>query len=73
MTARLWSVVRHHLNVYQHRFGDPTSARRINALLTGSPFPAKTNFSNRFFQRADRASTYVPVTNPIPFAGLEAA
>lgn len=73
MTARLWSVVRHHLHVYQHRHGNAASARRVNALLAGSPFPAKTNFSNRFFQRADRASTYVPVTNPIPLAGLEAA
>lgn len=73
MTARLWSVVRHHLHVYQHRHGNAASARRVNALLAGSPFPAKTNFSNRFFQRADRASTYVPVTNPIPLAALEAA
>lgn len=73
MIARLWSVVRHHLHVYQHRHGDHASAQRINALLAGSPFPAKTNFSNRFFQRADRASTYVPVTNPIPLAGMEAA
>lgn len=73
MTARLWSVVRHHLHTYQHRYGNAASARRINGLLAGSPFPAKTNFSNRFFQRADRASTYVPVTNPIPLAGVEAA
>lgn len=73
MTARLWSVVRHHLHTYQHRHGNAASARRVNGLLAGSPFPAKTNFSNRFFQRADRASTYVPVTNPIPFASVEAA
>ncbi|KJK21116.1 iron transporter [Burkholderiaceae bacterium 16] len=73
MTARLWSVVRHHLHTYQHRHGNAASARRVNGLLAGSPFPAKTNFSNRFFQRADRASAYVPVTNPIPLAGLEAA
>ena len=73
MTARLWSVVRHHLHVYQHRHGNAASARRVNALLAGTPFPAKTNFSNRFFQRADRASTYVPVTNPIPLAAMEAA
>lgn len=72
MTARLWTVVRHHLHTYQHRHGNAASARRINGLLAGSPFPAKTNFSNRFFQRADRASTYVPVTNPIPFANVEA-
>jgi siderophore synthetase component len=73
MTARLWSVVRHHLHTYQHRHGNAASARRVNALLAGSPFPAKTNFSNRFFQRADRASTYVPVTNPIALAGMAAA
>ncbi|GAO72176.1 MULTISPECIES: IucA/IucC family protein [Comamonas] len=73
MTTRLWSVVRHHLHTYQHRYGNASSARRVNGLLAGNPFPAKTNFSNRFFQRADRASTYVPVANPIPFAGVEAA
>jgi siderophore synthetase component len=72
VTARLWSIVRHHLHVYEHRHGNSASAPRVNALLAGSPFPAKTNLSNRFFQRADRASTYVPVTNPIPFASLEA-
>ncbi|WP_024303227.1 IucA/IucC family siderophore biosynthesis protein [Pseudogulbenkiania sp. MAI-1] len=69
LTQRLWSIVRHHLHYYQAHYGNAASSRRINALLTGVPFPAKTNFSNRFFQRADRASTYVPVTNPIALAG----
>ncbi|AYH45668.1 IucA/IucC family protein [Azoarcus sp. DN11] len=70
---RLWAVVRHHLQRYQACHGNAASARRINALLAGAPFPAKTNFSNRFFARADRASTYVPVTNPIALTGGEAA
>ncbi|SIR55541.1 Siderophore synthetase component [Aromatoleum tolulyticum] len=73
LAARLWSIVSHHLHVYQHRYGNAVSGRRVNALLAGSPFPAKTNLSNRFFKRADRASTYVPVTNPLPFAGTGAA
>ncbi|MGN5478675.1 IucA/IucC family C-terminal-domain containing protein [Cupriavidus basilensis] len=73
MTARLWSVVRHHLHTYQHRYGNAASAQRVNGLLAGGPFPAKTNFSNRFFQRADRASTYDACRQSIPFAGAEAA
>jgi siderophore synthetase component len=69
LQPRLWSVVRHHLQRYQAQWGSPASARRINALLAGEPFPGKTNLSNRFFQRADRASSYVPVGNPIAAAG----
>lgn len=72
LTTRLWSIVRHHLHYYQAHYGNAASSTRINALLTGAPFPAKTNFSNRFFQRADRASAYVPVTNPIALVGGEA-
>jgi siderophore synthetase component len=69
LQQRLWALVRHHLQRYQAGWGTPVSARRINAVLRGDPFPGKTNLSNRFFQRADCASTYVPVGNPIPGAG----
>jgi siderophore synthetase component len=68
LQPRLWGVVRHHLQRYQAQWGSPTSARRINAVLAGEPFPGKTNLSNRFLQRADRGSTYVPVGNPIAAA-----
>lgn len=69
LERRLWAVIRHRLHRYQAQWGSPGSARRINGLLAGEPFPGKTNLSNRFFQRADRASTYVPVGNPIAAAG----
>lgn len=69
LQLRLWGVVRHQLQCYQARWGSPVSARRINAVLAGEPFPGKTNLSNRFLQRADRGSTYVPVGNPIAAAG----
>lgn len=71
LQQRLWAVVRHHLQRYQAHWGSPDSARRINAVLTGQPFPGKTNLSNRFLQRADRESSYVPVGNPIASAGEE--
>jgi hypothetical protein len=38
-------------------------------VLAGEPFPGKTNLSNRFLQRADRAADYVPVGNPIGMVG----
>lgn len=69
LERRLWSVVRHHLQVYQAQWGSPASARRINGVLAGEPFPGKTNLSNRFLQRADRAAGYVPVANPIGMVG----
>jgi siderophore synthetase component len=65
LQQRLWSVVRHHLFSYQSRFGDAQSGQRIKELLDGEPFPGKTNLLNRFFKRADRATTYLPVTNPL--------
>jgi len=68
LQLRLWGVVRHHLQRYQAQWGSPASARRINAVLAGEPFPGKTNLSNRFLQRADRGSAYVPVGNPIALA-----
>ncbi|RJF95502.1 IucA/IucC family protein [Noviherbaspirillum saxi] len=65
LQQRLWSMVRHHLHVYQSQYGDGHSAQRIKALLDGEPFPGKTNLLNRFLKRADRATTYLPVTNPL--------
>lgn len=69
LQRRLWAVVRHHLHAYQSRYGDTLSARRINTVLTGQPFPGKANLINRFFKRPDRATSYVPVTNPITTMG----
>ena len=66
---RLWAVVRHHLHAYQSQYGDDVSARRINALLNGEPFPGKANLINRFFKRPDRASGYLPVNNPLGTLG----
>ena len=71
LQQRLWSVVGHHLHRYQTEFGDVHSAPRINALLDGEPFPGKSNLLNRFFKRADRATTYLPVMNPIGMAAQE--
>jgi siderophore synthetase component len=65
LQQRLWSVVRHHLHAYQSQYGDAHSAQCIKALLDGEPFPGKTNLLNRFFKRADRATTYLPVVNPL--------
>ncbi|MBC7860481.1 MAG: iron transporter [Burkholderiaceae bacterium] len=65
LQRRLWAVVQHHLQAYQSRHGDAASAQRIAALLGGAAFPGKTNLLNRFFKRADRATTYVPVSNPL--------
>jgi siderophore synthetase component len=69
LQSRLWAVVRHHLQAYQRQHGDAASARRVKALLGGAPFPGKTNLLNRFLQRADRATTYVPVVNPMGLTG----
>ncbi|MFC5513411.1 IucA/IucC family protein [Massilia jejuensis] len=69
LQQRLWSVVGQHLHRYQTRFGDARSARRIDAVLGGAPLPGKSNLLNRFLKRADRATTYLPVANPINMAG----
>jgi len=73
LQQRLWAVLRHQLLAYQGQHGDCDSARRINALLAGAPFPGKANLTNRFFMRPDRSTGYVPVTNPMPTAGAVAA
>ena len=70
---RLWAVVRHHLHAYQSHYGDDVSARCINALLNGEPFPGKANLINRFFKRPDRASGYLPVNNPLGALGESGA
>jgi siderophore synthetase component len=61
----LWAVVRHHVARYQQLHGDSQSAARLGELLAGAPLPGKTNLLNRFFKRADRATTYVAVGNPM--------
>lgn len=68
LQQRLWAVVRHHLYYYQSQYGDVASAQRIDALAAGQPLPGKANLINRFFQRPDRAATYVPVANPMATA-----
>jgi len=75
LRQRLWAVVRHHVERYQKLHGDARSAARLGELLAGAPLPGKTNLLNRFFKRADRATTYVPVGNPMAaaMAGAEAA
>lgn len=65
LQQRLWSIVRSQLERYQQHHGDAASRERINDLLNGQPFAGKTNLMNRFFKRADRATTYVPVPNPL--------
>lgn len=65
LRKRLWAVVRHHVERYQKLHGDSDSAARLGELLAGAPLPGKTNLLNRFFKRADRATTYVPVGNPM--------
>lgn len=69
LQRRLWAIVRHHLHCYQSYYGDSASARRINALAAGQPFPGKANLINRFFKRPDCAVTYVPVANPMATVG----
>lgn len=65
LRKRLWAVVRHHVERYQQLHGDSQSAARLGKLLAGAPLPGKTNLLNRFLKRADRATTYVPVGNPM--------
>lgn len=65
LQQRLWRIVRAQLEQYQQRYGDADSREHITALLDGQPFAGKTNLMNRFFKRADRATTYVPVANPL--------
>ena len=61
----LWRVVREQLLAYQMQYGNESSTRYINRLLAGESFPAKANLVNRFFKRADREVSYVPLHNPL--------
>lgn len=65
LQQRLWGVVRHSLQEYLAHYGEDASTGRLNGLLCGQPFSAKTNLINRFFKRPDRAASYVAVVNPI--------
>lgn len=65
LQQRLWRIVRAQLERYQQLHGDMSSSARIQPLMAGLPFAGKTNLMNRFFKRADRATTYVPVANPL--------
>lgn len=69
LQQRLWAIVRDHLHHYQKQHSNAYSTQRIKDLLQGEPFPGKTNLLNRFFKRADRATTYLPVTNPLGLLG----
>lgn len=68
LQQRLWGVVRHCLLDYQAYHGDAASTRRVNGLLSGQPFPGKTNLINRFLKQPDREAAYVPVANPLATA-----
>jgi len=63
--ARLWRIVHEQLHAYQLQYGNDASSHRINELLAGEAFPAKANLINRFFKRADREVSYVPLHNPL--------
>jgi len=69
LEPRLWRIVGHQLRRYLMQHGNPNAARRINALLTGAPFPAKANLINRFYKRPDRESGYIPLPSPLAYLG----
>ena len=69
LEPRLWRIVGHQLRRYLIQHGNPNAARRINALLTGAPFPAKANLINRFYKRPDRESGYIPLPSPLAYLG----
>ncbi|PPK75990.1 siderophore synthetase component [Methylobacter tundripaludum] len=69
LEPRLWRIVGHQLRCYLAQHGNPNAARRINALLAGTPFPAKANLINRFYKRPDRDSTYIPLPSPLAYLG----
>lgn len=69
LEPRLWRIVGHQLRRYLMQHGNPNAARRINALLTGAPFPAKANLINRFYKRPDRDSSYLPLPSPLAYPG----
>ncbi|GGY11152.1 aconitase [Litchfieldella qijiaojingensis] len=64
LEPRLWHCLGSSLRRYQQRHGNAFSARLIERLLEGEPWPNKTNLLNRVLKRADRASEYVPLASP---------
>lgn len=69
LEAVLWGRLRAALLRWRAEHGD---APQLRALLSGVPLPGKANLLLRWAQQADRAATYVPVSNPLggrPLAG----
>ncbi|WP_431025853.1 IucA/IucC family protein [Halomonas sp. H5] len=64
LEPRLWQCLGASLTRYQRHHGNAFSARLIDRLLEGEPWPNKTNLLNRVLKRADRASEYVPLASP---------
>ncbi|ATJ83708.1 IucA/IucC family protein [Halomonas beimenensis] len=64
LEPQLWQCLGSSLTRYQRRHGNAFSARLIDRLLAGEPWPNKTNLLNRVLKRADRASEYVPLASP---------
>jgi siderophore synthetase component len=62
LEAVLWGRLRAALLSWRAEHGD---APQLRALLSGVPLPGKANLLLRWAQKADRAATYVPVTNPL--------
>jgi siderophore synthetase component len=62
LEAVLWGRLRAALLSWRAEHGD---APQLRALLSGVPLPGKANLLLRWAQQADRAATYVPVTNPL--------
>lgn len=65
LQQRLWAQLRHHLKLYQSKYGNQHSASLITAVLNGDPFPIKGNLSARFLKQADRAAGYINLANPL--------
>lgn len=65
MERNLWAMLAEEIQCYRQQHGSERSTAYIDALLAGEAFPAKANLINRFFKRADKAVTYVPLFNPL--------
>ncbi|ACO47218.1 IucA/IucC family protein [Deinococcus deserti] len=63
--SELWPVLAASLRRYQRQHGTPASARQIHGLLSGAPWPVKTNLLTRFARQADREAQYVPLRSPL--------
>ena len=62
LEAVLWGRLRAALLRWRAVNGD---APQLRALLSGVPMPGKANLLLRWAKQADRAATYVPVSNPL--------